>query len=97
VAVGIALVGPLLWRMRPKNPSHKIVCECHCTARNEQGDVLGINIQTFEDRADCGTLHDIRCENRDGLVGKLENCERVSVPTSFIEKVIWGGRDEVKL
>jgi hypothetical protein len=95
-ALGVALVVPLLWRRRPKNPSHKIVCQCFCTRRDEQGDVKEIKVQTFDDRADCGTLHGIACDT-DGGTGKLEDCEKWSVPTSFIEKLIWGGRPEVKL
>jgi hypothetical protein len=93
----MALVGPLLWRRRPKNPSHKIVCSCICAQRGEQGQLLDASEQTFADRADCGTLDAISCTTDDGNAGNLERCQRRSVPTSLIDKLIWGGRPEVKL
>jgi hypothetical protein len=54
-----------------------------------------VGTQTFADRADCGTLNGTACDAFLGR-GKLEGCEKKSVPTTFIrDELMWGDRPVV--
>jgi hypothetical protein len=65
---------------RAKHPTHKIVCECGCWA---PGDTSG-DVETFEERENCGSLDGTSCRTSDDREGKLQGCKKTSVPTSLI-------------
>ena len=85
----VSVVG-LLWErrsrvaLRPKNPTHKIVCRCACMAQDpDNPNVYRGDYQTFEERADCGSLKGITCSTEHYGEGKLEGCDKRSVETGL--------------
>jgi len=63
--------------LKPKDPTHKIVCRCDCIPNEASG--LGSERQTFEaPSGGCDSLVGVDC----GHGGALDNCEKISVPAS---------------
>lgn len=72
--VGVAL--------KPKHPTHKVVCSCVCTIQ-EDGSPIG-NVYTFDVPAEgCASLNDTKCESA-GEEGKLVSCKKEAVPTGSV-------------
>jgi hypothetical protein len=103
-ALGMAVVSVVgvLWGRRTgvvarfKNPiTHQIVCQCFCMVSDESGSSAG-GSQNFEERANCGTLNGISCEDAPGKLGKLEDCKKVSVPVELVRQRVQGERPLVK-
>ena len=64
---------------RYKDPvTHKIVCQCICVVPDPDEGLTSGGWQTFEERADCGTLSGIRCSSSRGD-GKLGYCSKEAV------------------
>jgi hypothetical protein len=90
-ATGAALgLASTIVLMRPKNPSHKVVCQCDC---GFPGDDSSFQTQTFEVPAEgCGSLNGISCNPNAPGVMVLKGCMKQTVPNSllpgWIERVI---------
>jgi hypothetical protein len=76
---------------RAIGPNAKLICRCDCVKRDEKGVIEWAAVHTHEDQADCGTLNKTNCLDSEGS-GKLEGCERWSVPLTGREELVWPDR-----
>ncbi len=63
---------------RFKAPSHRVVSACTCVRDSEPEGSHSGSVETFDERADCGTLNGVRCTSGD-YFGRLKDCEKRSV------------------
>jgi hypothetical protein len=93
VAAGVIAAIAVLWPRSKKkslamvkDPTHKIVCQCTCTAPLDPNDPEGSatgGTQTFVDRPEgCESLEGVDCTHNE-RPGTLKGCKPVAVPTSF--------------
>lgn len=69
---------------KPKDPTHKLVCECTCEISGPTEVGLDTTVTVDLPSGGCGSLNGAKCRI-DSREGKTKSCGKVIVPTALIQ------------